>query len=311
MGKMAENFPGLTPGKTGRGSLPTFRESPGAPGKKGAESGRSRFRSRLRGGGDFRLRQRSVGEKAGVGVARIVQDRPRGAALDDPSPVEDRDPVGEVANHGDVVGDEKKAHGLAVDERGEEVDDLGAHGEIERGDGFVGHEELRTAGNGSGDPDPLATPSRELPGKPIHVPGGEAHPLEKSGHPVPTGGGVGLESMDQEGLFHDLPDPHAGVQGGVLVLKDHLKSSPLGSKVPSRQSREIDSVEEEPSAGGREEPHHHPADRRLSRPGLPHQTQNLAPPDGKRDIGDRLEAPPAGENSSPRQIELPGEPIGA
>ena len=126
---MAENLPDLSPGQAGRRAQATLRERPVAPGQKGTESGRSPFRSRE--GGPIRLRERPFGKQAGVGMLRIVEDGLRGTAFDDFPPVEDGDPVGEVTNHGDIVGDEEQAHGLRIDQGGEDIDDLGPHGEIE------------------------------------------------------------------------------------------------------------------------------------------------------------------------------------
>jgi hypothetical protein len=76
--------------------------------------------------------------------------------------VHDGDPVGEVAHHADVVGDEEEGQAELVPQLGEQIEDLRADGDVERRDRLVGDDQLRTQRQGTGDPDALPLAAGEL-----------------------------------------------------------------------------------------------------------------------------------------------------
>lgn len=76
--------------------------------------------------------------------------------FDDPATMHDRDLVGHVAGDGEVVGDENEPHAKLVTEVGEEVDDLGLDGDVERRNRLVGDDDPWPHGEGPGDSDSLA-----------------------------------------------------------------------------------------------------------------------------------------------------------
>ncbi len=83
-----------------------------------------------------------------------------GGELHDLAGVHDRDRVRPTRHDPEVVGHQDHAHvafpALVV----QQVEDLGLDGDVERGGGFVGEQQLRPAGEGHGDRDPLPHPSR-------------------------------------------------------------------------------------------------------------------------------------------------------
>ena len=98
----------------------------------------------------------------GVGVARIGEDVGGLAGLDDFAVLHHADPVGEFAHDGEVVGDEQERHAEIAFELGEQVEDLGLDGDVERGGGLVGDQQVGGVGEGHGDHHPLALAAGEL-----------------------------------------------------------------------------------------------------------------------------------------------------
>lgn len=130
----------------------------------------------LRGAGDVafqenmlllhvRVRDGDVGEqRLGVGMGRLGIDLLCRGELDDLPEVHDGYAVREVAYHVQVVGDEQEREPQVLLEISKQVDDLGLDRYVEGGDRLIGDDEGRAAGEGTGDPDTLALPSRELVG---------------------------------------------------------------------------------------------------------------------------------------------------
>src|SRR5699024_6412688 len=86
----------------------------------------------------------------------------RGTGLDDPAVLHHDDLRTQVSDDAEVVGDEQEGQRIVVDEVGEQVEHLGAHGHVEGGDRFVGDEDLRSGQQGAGDGDPLPLTAGEL-----------------------------------------------------------------------------------------------------------------------------------------------------
>ena len=51
-----------------------------------------------------------------------------------------------MADHAEVMGDENVGQAVLLLEPDEKVDDLGLDGYVQRGNGFIGHDELRMDG---------------------------------------------------------------------------------------------------------------------------------------------------------------------
>ena len=82
--------------------------------------------------------------------------------LDDLAEVHHRDPVGDVADHAEVVRDEQIRQAELVLKLLEQVDDLRLHGHVERRHRLVGDDQLRVQRQRPGDADALALPAGEL-----------------------------------------------------------------------------------------------------------------------------------------------------
>ena len=108
------------------------------------------------------LVRRGGEERAGVGVAHLAEDLRSRAGLDHPAAVHDGEAVGKVGDHREVVGDEHERHAVLVDQPAEELEDLRLGGDVERGGGLVGDQELRAERDRHGDADALALAAGEL-----------------------------------------------------------------------------------------------------------------------------------------------------
>ena len=99
----------------------------------------------------------------------VGEDAGGGAGLDDLAGLHHGDAVGDAADDAEVVGDEEHAHALGLLHLGEEVEDAGLDGDVERGGGLVGDQDVGAVGERHGDHHPLALAAGEL----VRV-GGEA-----------------------------------------------------------------------------------------------------------------------------------------
>ena len=82
--------------------------------------------------------------------------------LDDLPEVHDRDPVGDVADDGEVVGDEEVGEPELLLQLDEQVQHLRLDRDVERRHRLVGDDELRLQDERAGDPDALALAAAEL-----------------------------------------------------------------------------------------------------------------------------------------------------
>ena len=85
--------------------------------------------------------------------------RPR---FDDPAQIHDRDPMADVLDDGEVVGDEEISKAVALLEVLKQVNDLCLHRNVECANRLIANNELWPNTKGAGDADPLALAAAEL-----------------------------------------------------------------------------------------------------------------------------------------------------
>src|SRR5690606_28846866 len=100
----------------------------------------------------------------GVRVGGVLGEAVHGQFFHDPARVHDDDPVAELADDGDVVGDEQRPGAALVDDVPQEAEDLPLDGDVERGGGLVGDDQLGVAHEAHGDDGALAHAAGELVG---------------------------------------------------------------------------------------------------------------------------------------------------
>ena len=104
----------------------------------------------------------------GIGVLRVTHHVGGRTVLHHAPQVHDRDVVGYVARHGDVVADEHHGVAAVLAHVDEHVDDVGAHRDVEHAHGLVGNDEARVQAHGADDRHALELASRKLMGEPHH-----------------------------------------------------------------------------------------------------------------------------------------------
>ena len=234
------------------------------------------FRSDAGDGGD---------EALGVGFLGVEENLFSGAAFDNLALEHHDDVVGDVLDDADVVGDEEVGEVVFVLELHEEVEDLGADGEVEGGDGLVADDHLGLEGDGAGDADALALAAGEGVGVAEHRVGLEADVAEELG-----GGVLGLfggdEAVDEHALGEDVEDGVAGVEGGVGVLEDDLEVAAVLEEVFALELEDVAPHEADGAAVGLFEAEDGAAEGALAAAGLADHAEGLAGVHGEGDAVD-------------------------
>src|SRR5689334_6640154 len=91
---------------------------------------------------EVQARQR-LEQRLRVRVARRAEQLVDVGVLDDAARVHDRDPVRDVGDHAEVVGDQDHAHVAFLLDLRQQVHDLSLHGDVQRGGGLVRDQQLR------------------------------------------------------------------------------------------------------------------------------------------------------------------------
>ena len=130
----------------------------GWPGWAGRRS-RIRFRRRSFSGSGIGIADSSAWVYGCVGCSKTLADL---ADLHDPAQVHHRDPVGDVPDHREVVGDEQVGQAELGLELVQQVDHAGLDGDVERRHRLVEHEQLGLQRQRPGDADPLPLAAGEL-----------------------------------------------------------------------------------------------------------------------------------------------------
>ena len=145
-------------------------------------------------------------------MQRIVVELLRPGDLDDRAEVHDGDPVGDMPDDRQVVGDEEEGEVELVLQVLEQVDDLGLDRDVEGGNGLVGDDEVGIQRQRAGEADPLALAARELVRIARGRIGRQADDLEQLAN-APRRLAPAREAVRTEWLTDDPPHAMPWVQG--------------------------------------------------------------------------------------------------
>ena len=144
----------------------------------------------------------------------------------------------------------------------------------------------RVGGEGAGDGDALALPTRELERVAAGDRPAEAHLLEHLRHAPVIGRRVVADTVEPVG---DLsPDPAARVERRVRVLEDHLHPSQLGRAGATPERRHVGTEERHVAARPRHQPDGGAGERRLAAPRLADEADHLTGADLEVDADHRV-----------------------
>ena len=154
-----------------------------------------------------------------------------GGHLHQMAQIHDRDAVGNVMHHQQVMGDEQIGHAQLFLQVLEHIDHLRLNGHVQRGDRLVTDDELGVHRQRAGNADALTLAAGELMGIAHGVLGVEADGLHQLHDPLAALLFVGAQLVDVQRLADDVLHRHAGVQRGVGVLKHHLHLLAVGQHI--------------------------------------------------------------------------------
>ncbi len=173
-------------------------------------------------------------QPARIVLARRLEHLAHGAALDDAAAMHDRDPIGDVGDHAEIVRDQQQAHaGLGL-ELLQQLEDLRLHGDVEGGRGLVGDQDVRAQRERHRDHDPLPLAARELMGVVVDAPRRVGNPdmLEQRDRAL-LGGAPAHRPVRPQRLLDLKPDRVDRIEMRERVLKDDrdplaIDPAPLG-----------------------------------------------------------------------------------
>ena len=223
-------------------------------------------------------------QRLGVGVERVAVQLLGAGDLDDLAQIHDGHAVRDVLDHGKVVGDEEIGQAQLLLQPDEHIDDLCLNGHVQRGDGLVHHQKLGLHGQSPGDADALALAARELVDEAVGVLLVQAHLFQQLIDLLGALGLVLVQVMHVHAFGHDVADGHAGVEGGVGVLKDHLGLPLVGKQLAALEGVDVPAPVEHLAGGLVVHAKAGAAAGGLAAAALAHKAQRLAFMDGEGDV---------------------------
>src|SRR4051794_17658871 len=224
---------------------------------------------------------------------RIAEEGGAGRYLDDPAPAHHHDPVGDVIDHGKIVGDEQVCQPQLLLQVLQQVEDLGLDRNVERRHRLVADQKVRAQGQRPGDADALALPAGEAVRVTLevaHVQPHEVHQFLDQRAAVLAVADV----MDDQRFGDDVEHGHARVQRAEGVLEDELQLPAEADQVVVLQVQDVDHaamIVEQHGAGIRlQRPHQDLGQRGLAASGLADQPKAFAAPYLEADIVHREDA---------------------
>ena len=166
-------------------------------------------------------------ERLEIGVAGGAHHRIARPGLDERAAIQHRHVVGDVGDHAEIVGDQQDRHAGLLLEPGQQGEDLGLGGDVERRGRLVGDQQGGLEDQRHGDHGALAQAARQLErvgpegaARVREADAGERLLRPRIGLP-PVGAGV-----DAQGLADLVADRVQRRQAGHRLLEDHRDALP-------------------------------------------------------------------------------------
>ena len=161
-------------------------------------------------------------------MLRIEKDLACGAVLDDLALMHDGDGVGDLGRDAQVVRDKEHGEVEPLLDLGEELQNLRLDGDVQRGDGLVGDEQLGFECERACDANALALAAGELVRIALGGARVQLNELEKRFHAL--AGGIARMALCQHSLGDDVADAMAGIERRVRILEYHLHERAMAMK---------------------------------------------------------------------------------
>lgn len=162
-------------------------------------------------------------QRLGVGVVGAAKDGLHPANLDQLPTVHHPHPVGEVAHHRQIVGDEQIGALMRLFQLNEQIENGSLHRDVQGRDGLIADDKVRLTRKGARNGDALLLSPAQLIGVAVRIAAVQPHGLEKLCDPLPTrcrlgwfsgppGAWSGPTRDTAQGTLQDMPDTVAWVQ---------------------------------------------------------------------------------------------------
>ena len=194
--------------------------------------------------------------------------------LDDAAQVHHRDPVPDVFDHRQIVGDEEVSQAEFFLQVHQQVEHLRLHRDVQRRHRLVGDDQPGVQCQRARDAQPLALPAGELERIALERVTAQAHLLQQRHDTALLVRGIGHTVVLQR-LGDDLADAHARVERRIRILEHHLRLAPMLAHALVVQVRDLGVAEPDAAAGGLEQAQHGLAHRGLAATRLTHQAQRF------------------------------------
>ncbi len=270
----------------------TVRHREGAAGAEAAAGGRIDRVGRI--AGDRRAIHAPVGIHGGrrgkqrlrVGMLGRLRQRVGGAHLHHLTQVHDQHATADVLDHVQVVRDEHVGERALQLQLEQEIEHLGLHGLVERGDRLVEHQQLGIEHQRARDVDALALAAAQL----VRVPATVETRVEPDAPQQRAGALAGLgarATVHEQAEGHRILDGQARVERRVGILEDqlHVAAQALHARRPG--GPHILAGEDQGPRIRLDQSENQPGQCRFPAAGLADDTQRLARIDVERHVVDR------------------------
>jgi hypothetical protein len=215
-------------------------------------------------------------------MARVGEDLPDRALLDQLAAVHDADPVTHARDGAEVVADEQDRRAMPAAQLADQIEHGGLHGDVETGRRLVHDQQRGLRDQRHRDHDPLLLTAGELVRIAVHHRLGIGQPHFTQHRERARARRRRIGALVDHRDFHQLPaDGHHRVEARHRILVDH-RDAPSADRAQRRivQRREVAPLEHDPPArdppGAAEIAHDRERHRRLAAPRLAHEAERLA-----------------------------------
>ena len=216
----------------------------------------------------------------------MIDDLVRFGRFHNPSQIHHRDPLADMLNHQQVVGNEEIGNAQLLLKLLKGVDDLRLNGYVQRGDRLVADDELGLHRQRPGNADALPLAAGKFVGVATGMVAVQPHQIQQMSDLFIPLLFAGIQMVDVQRLADDVADRHAGIQGRVGILKDDLHFLPVLGNV---FRGDVNALVDHFAAGGLVQVQKAPTHGGFAAAAFPYQTQRFARVDGKADAVHRLQ----------------------
>ena len=157
--------------------------------------------------------------------------------------------IAHMVDHRQIVPDDDVGHAKFLLQLQQQIQHLGLHRDIQRADRLVGHDQARARDDGPRNGDALALAARKGVRVALRILGAQAHLFQGLGHAF-VDFRFGQWAQRGQRFGHAPADGAPGVEGGIGVLKDHLKIAPRLAQLRRRQGVQVLPIEQDVATGG-------------------------------------------------------------